>query len=479
MANKQLILVFILTCHTILIYGQQNLTLFLMHDVPQANFVNPAVSAKCPLIIGIPGISSLHANYSNTAFTANQLVISQNDSLYFAPDKAISQMKGIELVSSEIHYSPIYLGLWIKQSYWTFAITEKLTSYNTINDNAARLAWKGNYPDFTGYEASLNGVRANASHYREYALGWARQTNERLQIGIRGKLLFGKGSVYMPRTRGGFYTNQRNFGIDVRLNTAIQTSFPIEVTTDDDGYITDMEVQEDFDWMGYLMNRSNLGLGFDFGLIYDYNENTTLSASLLDIGFINWKTNTYQFKSNGSFQYYGTSDASGYDNPDYIENIGDSLEHIFKPKPLSEGYSSPLIPQLYLGATHLFTDHINGGIVIRNEIFRNKIHSSFTLSANTYNYEIFNASLSYSAINGDYFNIGAGVGVKLGAFHIHAITDDIFAFFNLSKTRGANLRLGFSIVPGCSDTKKAMKKPKKGISALPCYFDPYHKKARK
>lgn len=479
MKSVRLLIGFILMLHTVMMMAQQDLTLFLMHDVPQANFVNPAVQAACPLVIGVPGLSSVHVNYSNTAFTAGQLLVSRNDSLYFSPGEAVKEMNGIELISAEAHYTPIYLGLWIKQSYWTFAITEKVVSYNTINQNAAQLAWEGNYPAFTGDEVSFKGTRVNASHYREYALGWAHRTGDRMQLGIRGKLLFGKGNIYMPRTKGGLYTSVRDFGLDLRLNTVINSSFPFEVTTDAEGYVSDVSVPDDTDWKAYMMNKSNIGLGFDFGFIYDYDERTTISGSLLDVGFINWKTDVYKFESEGTFQYSGSNSADGFDSPDYLENIGDSLENIFTPKPSSKNYVSPLVPHLYLGATRIFTDHLNAGLVIRNEMYRNKFHPSLSLSANTYGYEVLNASLSYSAINGDYFNLGAGVGVKLGAFHIHAVTDNILAFFDLSNTRSTNLRFGLSIVPGCGEPKEKKKVSRKGISALPCYFNPYRKKSRK
>ncbi|MCU4166196.1 DUF5723 family protein [Carboxylicivirga caseinilyticus] len=457
--------------------AQQNLTLFLMHDLPQANFVNPAVTPECPMVIGVPALSSLHLNYSNTAFAAKDLFRSVNDSLYFNPDAAINNMRGHELIAVETHYTPLYFGMWLKGSYWTFALTEKVYTYNTINQNTAKLFWEGNYPAFTGSSASLSGLRLNVNHYREYAVGWAKQTGERFQMGIRGKLLFGKGNVYTPVTKGGLYTNDRNFALDLNLDSKVNTSFPLEVTTDEEGFVTDIAVQEDIDWLKYMMNNRNLGLGVDFGFIYKLNSRMTLSGSLLDIGFINWTSDVNNFESAGSFQYSGTDSGSDFDNPNYISNITDSLQNMFVPKPTSSGYVSPLVPQMYVGLTRVLTDHINTGAVIRNEFYRNRFRSSLTLSANTYNYKILNGSLSYSVMNGDYFNVGAGIGAKLGVIHIHAISDNLFSFFNLSEARGVNLRFGISIIPSC-DPKNKNRMPNKGIQALPCYYNPFTKQKR-
>lgn len=449
--------------------AQQNLTLFLMHDLPQANIVNPAVTASCKLQVGMPGLSSLHVNYANTAFTANDLFVRENDSLHFEPGQVIDRMNNKELFAAEVHYRPISLGLWIKERYFTFSITEKITTYNTLPKELAQLVWYGNSM-FEGKDARLDGLRVNASHYREYAIGMAKEKEPGLVYGYRAKLLFGKGNMYTPKTTGQLYTNPNNYALMMALNGTVNTSFPIDVYTNDEGVLDSVKVKDNVDWMGYMMNRRNLGLGFDFGFIYKLDDRTTLSGSILDVGFINWNTDTWSFESLGEFEYNGTGFEDGVGD-DYIQRLGDDLEDEFKPVPVSRSYTSTLVPQIYLGATRIMTNHLNAGVVLRNEIYRNKLHPSFTISANTYDYKRVNGSLSYSAINGEYLNIGAGVGIKLGAFHFHAITDDLFAFFDMTKTRGANLRFGFSFMPGCSREK--MRKSSNGIQALPCYHSPY------
>lgn len=452
------------------VHAQQNLTLFLMHDLPQANIVNPAVTARCKVNFGMPGLASIHVNYANTAFTASDLLVRDGDSLYFQPGDVIDGMNNKELFATEVHYTPISMGIWIKDRYFTFSISEKVTAYNTVPKELAQLGWYGNTM-FLGKDAKFDGLRVNANHYREYAIGMAKEKEPGLVFGYRAKLLFGKGNVYTPKTTGRLYTNPNNYSLMVELNSTINTSFPIEVTTDDEGYVSDIQLQEDVDWMAYMMNRRNLGIGFDFGFIYQMDERTTISGSILDVGFINWKTDTWSFESLGDFEYSGTGNEDGFNSPDYFSELGDDLEDEFTPIPISRNYTSSLVPQIYLGATRTLTDHLNTGVVLRNEIYKNKLHPAFTLSANTYNYKTLNGSLSYSAINGEYLNIGAGFGVKMGAFHIHAITDDLFAFFDVTKTRGANLRFGFTFMPGCNPDK--MRLSSKGIQALPCYHSPY------
>jgi len=214
-------------------------------------------------------------------------------------------------------------------------------------------------------------------------------------------------------------------------------------------------------------------LGFDFGMIYEYDERFTFSASLLNLGFINWQSDVNTFVSNGTFEFTGTDSSTDFNNGDYVTELRDSLRRQFIPVPEKDTYTSRLVPEMYLGASYILSDHINAGAVFYSRLLRNKIQPAITLSGNTYNYKMLNASLSYTAINGDYFNIGAGIGLKLGVVHLHAAADNLTGFFKMASQRNLNLRFGLSIVPRCDEPKDKSSYRKKGRGALPCYYSPY------
>jgi hypothetical protein len=117
---------------------------------------------------------------------------------------------------------------------------------------------------------------------------------------------------------------------------------------------------------------------------------------------------------------------------------------------------------------------------VRSEIYHNRLHPSLTLSANTFNFKVFNASVSYTVQNGEFTNIGAGIGVKAGPVQLHLISDNIPGFFMLDNTRNVNIRFGLSFIPGCDEKVKPASKPSsrgggysKGIRPLPCSYSPY------
>lgn len=447
--------------------AQQNNTLFLMHDLPQANIVNPSVAIECKLYVGIPFMASAHANAYSTGFKLNEVFDSfAGDSLRFEPGDAIHHFNNLEIVATEAHLALLLLGYRHKKNYFTFSISEKLNTYQFISKNAALFAWEGN-TQFEGENANMDGLRINANHYREYTFGWARQINENFDFGMRFKMLFGKGNIYTKPIDLSIYTDPNTFVLYLQGAADMYSSFPVEVNTDDEGKLDQLEVNDDIDWMKYFMNKANKGFGIDMGFTYQITDAIKLSGSLLDIGYINWNSDAYHYTSNGTIDVSGTMFEDGLNQEDVV----DTLELVFTPEVLMESYSSPLVPAFYLGISNELNNWLNAGAVFHSELYKDKMHPSLTFSGNAEVTPKIFASASYTIQNKEWNNIGLGFGAQLGIFHLHAVSDNIPGLFNLGNTRNANLRFGLGLLFGCDERVKL--DDGNEIHALPCFADPY------
>ncbi len=454
------------------VFSQQDNTLFFMHELPQANFVNPAVPSTCKLFIGFPALSSIAANYSNTAISMNDALTKRpgSDSLYLDLDNVVSKVRGRELVTSDIDLTLFTLGIHVKQYYLTFSINEKATSYNMIPADAMKLAWDGN-TQFRGDQASMSGTRVNANNYHEFAFGASKDINSSWRLGIRAKVLFGLGNVSTPKTTGFLYTDNTTFALNMLLDSRVNTSLPIDsVSVDENGKVTGISFREDMTVKDYFLNFHNFGIGIDLGFIKQIDDITTLSGSLLDVGAIFWSKDVNKFYSDGQIAYPGLGTGSDFES---LQQAFDTIQYMFTPVYKPNGFSSPLVPKLYVGMTRKVAGHLNAGMLIRTELYRNRLHPSLTVSANTFNYKTLNASVSYTVQNGEFTNIGAGIGLKAGPVHLHLISDNIPGLFMLDKTRNVNIRFGLSFVPGCDEKVSTKPSGPNGIRPLPCYYSPY------
>lgn len=430
------------------LYSQQNNTFYLMHQVPQSNLLNPAVQIDCKWFIGIPALTSTQLNYSNTAFSFNEVLGGGNIDI----NKLNNNVHKTDLLASELHLDLISIGYHYNEYYVTFNIAEKINIAATYPGDLVGLAWQGN-AQFIGETAKLNNLRTNTSYYREYALGVSKIIDQFSTYGIRAKLLFGKLGIYSGKSELSLYTDPTTYDLHLEGDITLNSSLPLTVNQDADGSITGVTMDE-IDIMGTLFNSDNKGFAVDLGGIYRYDEFLTLSGSILDLGFIRWKTTPNNIHIQGSFDFEGTGMGSEFNSNGYILELRDSIVNAFTQDVTHDNYYSWLPLQIYLGAMYQYLPKLGIGAVNRNVIYRNKLHSSLTLSANTTLWNKFSAVLSWSYLNNTYKNIGLGLAWHSRGLQIHMVSDNLLGVFKPLDARNLNLRFGFSILLGCPKNRK-------------------------
>lgn len=190
------------------LFSQQNNTFYLMHNVPQSNLLNPAVQIDCKWFVGIPALTSTQLNYSNTAFSFNDILGSGNLDI----DALNNNVHRADLLATELHLDLISIGYRYHEYYITFNIAEKVNVALTYPGDLVGMAWQGN-AQFIGETANFNNLRTNTSYYREYAIGVSKVFDQYSTYGIRAKLLFGKMGIYSGKSEMSLYTDPTTYDL--------------------------------------------------------------------------------------------------------------------------------------------------------------------------------------------------------------------------------------------------------------------------
>ena len=192
----------------------------------------------------------------------------------------------------------------------------------------------------THYDASGLAIRSN--NYVEVALGHAREViDDKLTVGAKVKFLLGGANVNaqienMDITMGSDLWNIKADGyVEGSLKGAYFTHKEVDEDTNP-GEVDGVEVESP--------GLGGFGVAFDLGAVYkmdDFVEGLTLSASLLDLGFIRWN-NGIRAKMGSEYTFDGFQHPVVIDpdpnNPDdelgdidnQIEQIGDDMEEFVK-----------------------------------------------------------------------------------------------------------------------------------------------------
>jgi hypothetical protein len=429
--------------------GQQSNTLYLLHEVAQSNLLNPAVQLDCKWFVGIPGISSIHASYSNTAFSYYDVV----DGEYVNLERALDQMHRVDLYAGESMLQAISLGYKHKNYYFTFFVRDRAYMYQRVPKTLPELGIRGN-SSFVGESISFNAFRSTGYYNREYAFGVSRVMDPFLTLGLRAKVLFGKANVSSSRSDLHLSTAPNTFDLQLEGDYTMNSSLPITIIQDADGNISDIQLDE-INPTELLMNRSNPGISFDLGAIYRVDEKLTLSASLLDLGLVRWSTELNKVEATGVFVYDEVDTETTTVSWDFLSEFIDSVMNSFDISVTQEPYVSVLPAQLYLGASYQLREKLSLGAINRNVLFRGKLHSSLTFQASSRFSEGFLATFSWSYLNHSFKNLGAGIAYYGKGLQFHVVTDNFLGFFYPFDTRTLNLRMGVNVMFGCPRDKKS------------------------
>jgi hypothetical protein len=427
--------------------AQQSNMLFFMHDLPESNFINPAVQGGCGVFVGLPVISSLHLHASNSGFTLNQLLNKQSNGTYAVDaENVLNRMGPRNLLTTELYTTWLALGVQRNDWYFTFAIQEKDNLALAYPRDLVAFGLKGN-TQFEGEWLDLRGTGAYFNHMREFALGVSKVKSRSLTVGMKAKLLFGKLNMTTGRSRIGMFTADNTFDLLFDVDAGFRSSMPYSLIQDSGtryriGNLYGGTVSS------VLFSRRNPGLAFDFGFIYRYNDRLTLSGSLLDLGGIYYRSDLTNYSITEQYLYQGPamdsaiSESFFWDVFDGLnENLNFTLGH--------ESYLYLLEPRLYLGADIQVNPKVNAQVLLYNRILPNKLQTSVTAMLSAQVGKSTRAAVSLSYMNRSFTNLGVGISTGNKPLQAYLVSDNILGFFIPMDTKTANIRFGLNLRIGC------------------------------
>jgi len=456
----------------VILFAQDNMTSYFMYGMPQSNFLNPATQPECNVYIGIPGISQLSLDFSNNALSFNDVIFydAEIDS-FITPlhprgdeEEFLKRFKKINYIRNNFFTKILDFGFRSKEMYFSFHYGIKSeTNINYSKDLMQFLIKANEGADII----DLSGFGGRVRLYDEIALGISINMDSQLTLGGRLKLLSGKAEfevknqdIYAEPGSGGWTEAWiLNSTFDIKGSIPFIELYKTGEEIDSFELDTDREFSE---YNSLLSGRKNLGFGLDFGAHYKAIDNLTISASIVDLGFIRWSNNSLVVSQDSQYEFRGIefsiddSDTSGFFSG-VLDSIKESFEFIDK----SEPYSSFLTSKIYLGARYYLSDKVNFGLLSKTEIYRGKFYPQITLSANVFPIKVFSASLTYSILNREFYNIGLGLGFKGGPINLFIISDTYPLVFTKGTPipvhlKGFRFQFGFSILIGNNKEKKLM-----------------------
>ncbi len=420
--------------------AQNGMILYPMADLPQRNKLNPALPYYGKGAVSIPFISSPHVALSNSAFAYSDFIRSDGDSLYMDPGNIVGKMDDRNLLHAVAETNVFGFSLKLGPGSFSFEVTEKASLFLSYSKEMMEFIWKGNAASL-GETTELE-LDLDFTHRRDYALGYALRVNRDLFLGARLKYIYGMENAHAGRAYASLETDANTFALTATTSVAIHTS-GLESNTFDE-----------FDMNEYLWERDNKGWGVDFGFQYFVSDRLGISASVLDIGKINWRSHVLSYEgitSDGEFTYAGVDVedffAGNNGASDVFEEVLDSLESAFDITENENAYQTSLPTQAYFGVSYAANPGNTFHVLAHTVRFDDRTYADFSLSYTKRLGKWFSISPGLTLLNGN-LNPGLGAVLSLGSFQFYLVSDNLPGVVYPQRSRNIDARAGINFVVG-------------------------------
>ena len=488
-SSKLIGVFFIMLVCTLSANAQFLRTSYFMEGTHYRQQLNPALTPTKGYF-NLPVIGAVNATVGTSSLGYQDIIdiIDDGDDFYTKPD-FMNRLKDNNKLNVNFSTEILSAGWYKGKNFWSFNIGLRtdiganltknmftfLNEMETVEEN-----WRNSNYDISGQQLNINA-------YTEIGLGLSRQINSRLTVGARVKALLGIGNMELKLNRVAMSANLpsdqqinqwssesywnsmtpsqaaqaaqelkdkfNNYHANLTVGAELKSSFKGLELQEEEGkdYVTD------FDFDSGKLGIAGYGFGIDLGASYKILDNLTVSASVLDLGFISWSKSSTKIASANPdpIDIKGSTYANMVDpnNPNTVMNAvnqlqndaqgymdrvtnGDVLDYDMLQLEVSdakESRKSRLASTLVLGAEYgFFNNKLAVGVLSTTRFVQPDALTELTFSANYRPKSWFNVALSYSAIQsaGKSF----GLGLKLGPLFVG--TDYMFLGKNSNSVNG-------------------------------------------
>lgn len=401
-------------------------TSYFMESATNRTQLNPALQPNRGYV-NIPLFGSLNASTSSNSLSTGDVVdvIGGGDSFYKS-DAFINQLSTNNRMNVSLNTDLVSFGFYRGKGFWSAniglradidaSIPKSMFQYLQSIDSSEP-AWAD------GKGVDIRGQKLNMSVFTEMGVGYSRPINDRLTVGGKVKFLLGMANMKMDVNQmtiqgnlpswdeASDHFNDPSYWVGkeavIRTDARLEASLKgFELSTDKDGMI------EDFDMNGFGI--AGYGGAIDLGATYKVLDNLTVSAAVIDLGFISYSKNSTTVASADADDRYNESNYQDFLSRTEGGTVFDFDLIGFHTGDATKSRVTSLASTLVFGGEYGFLNNqLSAGLLSTTRFGRLRTVSELTLSANYRPKSWLNATFSYSMIQSQ--GKSFGLAFKVGA----------------------------------------------------------------
>lgn len=435
---------------------QNNQVLYDFDQIPQTLLLNPGADYSHDIFIGIPFLSGISGHTGVTGVTVYDIFADDGRNINDKIRGVIGTLDNDDYFHLNEKIDILHAGFRLNENdFLTFGFYQEWDFIFYYPNDVVDFFYEGSATLDRPF--GIDGVAAKTDLVGVLHAGISHKVNDEWTIGGRLKIYSGAANAQTRNNKGYFYTSE---GINNIYSHHLEE---IDATVQTSGLIfDDYEGIDQSYYIRRIFGFQNSGLGLDFGFTHNPSDQLKITASILDFGFIKYKSDTRNYYARGSFETEGLGFEFDPDNPqDYWQEFVDDFETNLPIDTLYTSYTSYRPLKMNASVKHSFgkpyyedCTESNSDDPYRNAIgmqlfwINRPVSSQF---AATLFYErrfgkYFSSKFTYTLDSYSLYNIGLGVSSRIGVLNMYLAADNLLGYQNLAKANSLSFQFGLNII---------------------------------
>lgn len=460
-------------------FAQNNQILYNFDQLPQTLLLNPGAEVNYDKHVGVPFLSNIfiQGGAKNKNFTYNNIYTGTGDlsDLLLNIYNQDSDNGDYFMINQRLEILNAGFRLKNPKYYVSFGMYQEAQGFSLYPKDVEQLYYNGDDQNKDGLPElgapyNFNNINFQGELLGVFHVGISKEISQKFTLGARLKLLSGSLNINSIDNSGNYdlsasnTTFQHNF---TNMNVAFNSSGLI----DEDGRDVIGGFSENF--AGLFFAKENIGFGLDLGTTIHISDKITVTASLLDLDFINYKNETVSYTLKNDFVL---NDVEFFNPPageekEYWENTVDSYyDNGFIPlDTLQTTYNVNRSPKFNTSVSYKFSFKKSADKYVFRNVRSTAYQSKevFTSEVGLQTFTMFRPDKVFLSVTGYYAmqvnrflttkitytydefsakNFGLGISTHINRFNFYATADNLLDLPKYKDSNYQSLQLGMNFM---------------------------------
>lgn len=451
-------------------HGQNKQLLYDFTDIPQSLMSNPAADVDFKWYSGFPVLSGISFYAGSSGVSAFDLFADDGlDINAKVRDRLLNGMTISDELSGNYQIEFLNIGWRGKDPdyFYSLGVYNEGDAIGYWFKDYAILAFDGNADTFRRFD--LSHLKTRGSIVNVYHFGVQKRASKKLVIGGRAKIYSGILDFTSTRNTGYLQNTEGQ-------NNLISTTLDADLEMRTSG-INEIRAAASEDLGSIITKRAlfggDLGLGIDLGFTYYLNDQTLITGSLLDLGFIYHSSDPKNWTLRGNATSEGVQiilpGALVDPDADFYQQLIDDIEELAPFEENLKNYLTFRPTKLNASIRHNFGKQIEdrGDCACGPNAAQNSRAPRYANAFGGQLYAINRPRGPQTALSAFYLrrfgnvaavkatytvdkfsatNIGLGMNLQAGPVNLYFMADNLLGYRNLFDSRYASFQLGLNII---------------------------------